>query len=72
MTEMFDKPREYITEWFEDEEFVQQIIAEGLAYFMAKGSKNTAGITSYIMDKRNLEDGKLIAGLVCKNNGVFK
>ena len=57
-----------ITPWFEDPEFMSQVIALGLSEVLKKGSANTKGLMLYLTDEQYKEDGRRIAELVKLNN----
>lgn len=56
-----------ITDWFEDEEFVAQVIQVGIASLIEKGASNTEGLLMYHLDKTYLKDAKEISKLVRDN-----
>ena len=57
-----------ITPWFEDPEFMSQVIALGLSEALKHGSANTKGLMLYLTDEQYVEDGRSIAELVKLNN----
>ena len=57
-----------ITPWFEDSEFMSQLLALGLSEALKHGSENTKGLMLYFTDEQYVEDGRLIAELVKLHN----
>ena len=63
--------QEPIVPWFENSEFMAQILQLGISEFLNKGGSNSRGLVSYLTDEMYKLDGPKIASLVKEHNAKF-
>lgn len=61
-----------ITDWFENEVFVAQLIKAGVEGLLNKSASNIGGLIAYNMDETYINDAKEISRLVKQHNEVTK
>lgn len=66
---MEEKPKDFpVLEWFEDEEFLAQVIQLGIGRMTELGATNFRGMIHYLLDKQHKSDAEKIAKLVKEYN----
>lgn len=66
---MEEKPKDFpVLEWFENEEFLAQVIQLGIGRMTELGASNLRGMMLYLVDKEYKSDAEKIAKLVKEYN----
>lgn len=63
-----DDKKEPVVPWFENSEFMAQVIQLGIGEFLNKGGSNSTGLVTYLADEMYKLDGPKIASLVKEHN----